>query len=90
MSKQTMEFHWGKHHQTYVTNVNNLVKGTDDESKSMEQIMMKASGGLFNNAAQVGGPRLLHTHWLLSLLSLTHVALNALCRCGTMTSSGTP
>lgn len=53
MSKQTMEFHWGKHHQTYVTNVNNLVKGTDDEKKSMEEIMMKASGGLFNNAAQV-------------------------------------
>jgi Fe-Mn family superoxide dismutase len=53
MSKQTMEFHWGKHHQTYVTNVNNLVKGTEDENKSMEEIMMKASGGLFNNAAQV-------------------------------------
>jgi len=58
MSKQTLEFHWGKHHQTYVTNVNTAVGGTEDEKLSMEEIMMKSwnggsYGGLFNNSAQV-------------------------------------
>jgi Fe-Mn family superoxide dismutase len=52
-SKETLEYHYGKHHQTYVTNLNNLVAGTDNENKSLEDIIKSASGGLFNNAAQV-------------------------------------
>jgi Fe-Mn family superoxide dismutase len=53
ISQETLEYHYGKHHQTYVTNLNNLVAGTDDEHASLEDIIMKADGGLFNNAAQV-------------------------------------
>ncbi len=54
MSKETLEYHYGKHHQTYVTNLNNLIKGTDNEAKSLEDIVKSApAGGLFNNAAQV-------------------------------------
>ncbi|HEU0229362.1 MAG TPA: superoxide dismutase [Fe] [Burkholderiaceae bacterium] len=53
ISKETLEFHYGKHHQSYVTNLNNMVPGTEFESASLEQIIKKASGGLFNNAAQV-------------------------------------
>lgn len=53
ISAETIEFHYGKHHQTYVTNLNNLIKGTEFENASLEDIIMKASGGLFNNAAQV-------------------------------------
>lgn len=53
ISKETLEFHYGKHHQTYVTNLNNLIKGTEFEDMSLEDIIMKSSGGLFNNAAQV-------------------------------------
>lgn len=53
ISKETLEYHYGKHHQTYVTNLNNLVKGTDLESKSLEEIIKSTDGGIFNNAAQV-------------------------------------
>jgi len=53
ISKETLEFHHDKHHQTYVTNLNNLVKGTEFESASLEAIVKKSSGGIFNNAAQV-------------------------------------
>jgi Fe-Mn family superoxide dismutase len=53
MSKETFEYHYGKHHQAYVTNLNNLIKGTEFENASLEDIVKKASGGLFNNAAQV-------------------------------------
>ncbi len=54
MSKETLEYHYGKHHQTYITNLNNLIKGTDNESKSLEEIVKSApAGGLYNNAAQV-------------------------------------
>ena len=53
ISKETLEFHYGKHHQAYVTNLNNLIKGTEFENASLEEIVKKASGGLFNNAAQV-------------------------------------
>lgn len=53
ISQETIEFHYGKHHQTYVTNLNNLVPGTDLEGKGLEDIIMKSSGGVFNNAAQV-------------------------------------
>ncbi|HUH61149.1 MAG TPA: superoxide dismutase [Fe] [Candidimonas sp.] len=53
ISKETLEFHYGKHHQTYVTNLNNLVAGTEFESATLEDIIKKSSGGVFNNAAQV-------------------------------------
>ena len=53
ISKETLEFHYGKHHQTYVTNLNNLVKGTEFENLSLEDIIRKSSGGMFNNAAQI-------------------------------------
>ncbi len=53
ISKETIEFHYGKHHQTYVTNLNNLIKGTEFESASLEEIVKKSSGGIFNNAAQI-------------------------------------
>lgn len=53
ISAETLEFHYGKHHQTYVTNLNNLVSKTDFEGKSLEEIVQKAAGALFNNAAQV-------------------------------------
>ena len=53
ISKETLEFHYGKHHQTYVTNLNNLIKGTEFEKTAHEEIIKKAAGGVFNNAAQV-------------------------------------
>lgn len=53
ISAETLEYHYGKHHQTYVTNLNNLIKGTEFESMSLEEIIQKSSGGLFNNAAQI-------------------------------------
>jgi len=53
ISAETLEYHYGKHHQTYVTNLNNLIEGTDLADASLEDIIMKAEGGLFNNAAQV-------------------------------------
>ena len=54
MSAETIDFHYGKHHQTYVTNLNNLIKGTEYESLDLEAIVKKApAGGVFNNAAQV-------------------------------------
>ncbi len=58
ISEQTLEFHYGKHHQTYVTNLNNLVQGTENESKSLEDLIKLSSAkadmvGIFNNAAQV-------------------------------------
>ncbi|MEY4131882.1 MAG: Superoxide dismutase, Fe [Actinomycetota bacterium] len=53
ISAETIEYHYGKHHKTYVDNLNNAVAGTPDESKSLEDIIMSAEGPLFNNAAQV-------------------------------------
>ncbi|MBA5607551.1 superoxide dismutase [Fe] [Duganella sp. FT3S] len=53
ISKETLEYHYGKHHQAYVTNLNNLIKGTEFENLSLEEIIKKSSGGVFNNAAQV-------------------------------------
>ncbi len=54
ISAETLEFHHDKHHQTYVTNLNNLVTGTEFEGKSLEEIIKSApSGGIFNNAAQI-------------------------------------
>ncbi len=53
ITKRTMEFHYGKHHQAYVTNINKLVVGTEFENATLDDIIKKASGGIFNNGAQV-------------------------------------
>ena len=54
ISKETLEYHYGKHHQAYVTNLNNLIPGTEYEALSLEEIVKKApAGGVYNNAAQV-------------------------------------
>lgn len=53
ISAKTLEFHYGKHHQAYVNNLNNLIKGTEFENATLEEIILKSSGGIFNNAAQV-------------------------------------
>lgn len=53
ISKQTLEFHYGKHHLTYVNNLNKLATGTEFENSSLEVIIKKAEGGIFNNAAQI-------------------------------------
>ncbi len=53
ISEETLEFHHGKHHKTYVDNLNNLVPGTEFEGQSLEAIIKVSSGGIFNNAAQV-------------------------------------
>ena len=53
ISARTIEFHYGKHHQAYVTKLNSLIPGTAFENATLEEIIMKAEGGIFNNAAQV-------------------------------------
>lgn len=53
ISAETLEFHYGKHHNAYVTNLNNMIPGGEFENASLEDMIMKGSGGLFNNAAQV-------------------------------------
>lgn len=53
ISRETLEFHYGKHHQAYVDNLNKLIPGTEFEGKSLEQIVKTSSGGIFNNAGQV-------------------------------------
>jgi Fe-Mn family superoxide dismutase len=53
ISARTLEFHHGKHHQAYVNNVNNLIQGTPFEKATLEEIILKSEGGIFNNGAQV-------------------------------------
>lgn len=53
ISEETLEYHHGKHHQTYVTNLNNLTQGTELADKSLEELMLTQKGGIFNNAAQI-------------------------------------
>lgn len=53
ISKETLEYHYGKHHQAYVTNLNKLIENTDYQNKSLEEIIKTSAGGIFNNAAQV-------------------------------------
>ena len=52
-SKETLEYHYGKHHNAYVVNLNNLQKGTEFESMTLEEIIKKSSGGIYNNSAQI-------------------------------------
>jgi superoxide dismutase, Fe-Mn family len=53
ISKETLEYHYGKHHNAYVTNLNNLTADSADAGKSLEELVRTSSGGIFNNAAQV-------------------------------------
>src|SRR3990167_10758788 len=53
ISKETLEYHYGKHHRAYVNNLNDLVAGTDLAKMSLEDVIMQSSGKIFNNAAQV-------------------------------------
>ena len=53
ISEETFDFHYSKHHQTYVTNLNNLIKGTEFENADLESIIKKSSAGIYNNSAQV-------------------------------------
>ncbi len=63
VSRETLEYHYGKHHQAYVTNLNNLIKGTEFEDAPLEDIVKRSSGGIFNNGAQVWN----HTFYWSSL-----------------------
>ena len=53
ISPETLEYHYGKHHRTYVENLNTLIPGTEFDKVNLEEIVKKASGGIFNNAAQI-------------------------------------
>ncbi|WP_444931913.1 superoxide dismutase [Microbulbifer sp. SSSA002] len=53
ISEETLEYHYGKHHKTYVDKLNGLLEGSADANKSLEEIIKSSSGGVFNNAAQV-------------------------------------
>ena len=53
ISAETVDFHYGKHHQVYVNNLNNLISGTEFEAAALEDIIAKSSGNVFNNAAQI-------------------------------------
>ena len=57
ISRETFEYHYGKHHQAYVTKLNKLIKGTEFENAALEDIIRKSSDGIYNNAAQVSGAR---------------------------------
>jgi Fe-Mn family superoxide dismutase len=65
ISAKTIDFHYGKHHQAYVNNVNALIAGTSFENASLEEIILKADGGIFNNGAQVWN----HTFYFLQFNS---------------------
>jgi Fe-Mn family superoxide dismutase len=53
ISAETLDYHYGKHHQAYVTNLNKLLEGKPEASKSLEEVIVASDGGVFNNAAQV-------------------------------------
>ena len=53
ISEETLEYHYGKHHNTYVVKLNGLIEGTDLENKTLEEIVKTSEGGIFNNAAQI-------------------------------------
>ena len=53
ISAETIDYHYGKHHNAYVTNLNGMIEGTDHASKSLEEIIRNSEGGVFNNAAQI-------------------------------------
>src|SRR5687767_13242925 len=72
ISKETLEYHYGKHHQAYVTTLNHLIKGTQFEDDGLEEIIKTSSGGIFNNAAQVWN----HTFYWFCLTPASDNELN--------------
>lgn len=72
ISEKTISFHYGKHHQTYVNNLNGLVEGTEFENTDLETIVKKSEGPMFNNAAQIWN----HTFYFLSLTPNKGTALS--------------
>ena len=77
LTPETFEFHYGKHHKAYVDNMNKLIDGTPNAEKTLEQIVLESSGGLFNNAAQAWN----HTFYWLGItpkaVPLTDAGLTA-------------
>ena len=77
-SRETLEFHHDKHHNAYVVNLNNLQKGTEFENMTLEEIIKKSSGGIYNNSAQVWN------HTLKAITSAIHmpmpIGVNGRCR----------
>ena len=69
MSKETLDYHYGKHLQTYVDNLNKLIPGTPYEEMPLDEIVRKADGGIFNNAAQTWN----HTFFFQMPVSYTHL-----------------
>ncbi len=63
MSEETIQYHYGKHLQTYIDNLNGLIAGTEYEDMTLEEIVRKSSGAIFNNAAQVWN----HTFFFMTL-----------------------
>jgi Fe-Mn family superoxide dismutase len=53
ISAETIDYHYGKHHAAYVNNLNDLIRGTEFENMALEEVIVKSSGGIFNNAAQI-------------------------------------
>ena len=53
ISEETIDYHYGKHHQAYVTNLNKMIEGTAHADQSLEEIIRSSEGGVFNNAAQI-------------------------------------
>ena len=53
ISRETLEYHYGKHHKTYVDKLNGLVPGTEFQGKTLEEVVKTSSGGVFNNSAQI-------------------------------------
>lgn len=70
ISQRTLEFHYGKHHQTYVTNLNNLISETKFENAALETIIKEAEGPIYNNAAQVWN----HTFYFMGLVKFKECA----------------
>lgn len=70
ISAETIDYHYGKHHQAYVTNLNGLIEGTEFADLSLEDIILKSEGGMFNNAAQVWN----HTFYFFQFAAKPKVA----------------
>jgi superoxide dismutase, Fe-Mn family len=70
ISEKTISFHYGKHHQTYVTNLNAMIEGTEFENADLDTIVKKSDGPIFNNAAQIWN----HNFYFLSLTPIKGTA----------------